>query len=813
MSSELSVLLLEDDQVTAELERRALTRAGFTVGSASTVAASTTLLRERPFDVIITDYGLPDGEPWPLIQAANQQIPRVPVILVTAMGSEKVAAEALHRGVHEYVKKADGFWSQLPAAVQRVVSAAAAQRTLQMSDKLFQLIAGNLSDIIIAANLHGEITYISPACHLILGYEPLGLKALLSADLVHPDDRYLIPTALENMRLHGQTTVSYRCRTRSGGYRWIESNLNSLSQSGAEIPELIVISRDVTERKDAEIEITKLNSTLEGRLADLQRAGEALVVARNRAEDANRAKSDFLAAMSHEIRTPMNAILGMSDLLRETELDTVQGEYVDRCRRAGASLLTLINDILDLSKIESGRFDLEKIPFDLEDLVEGTVEMMASRAHLKGVGLFATIAPDAPLSLIGDPTRLQQVIINLLGNAVKFTHRGEIILNVSYEPNGDDAHFRFQVSDTGIGIPSEKLETIFEDFTQADSSTTRRYGGTGLGLGIARRLVECMGGFLTVSSVVDRGSTFTFDAIFSIDPAPVPVPLPKNAQDLIGQPVLIVDDNHTNRMILSSMCSGWGMIPAEAESAAEAEAAVESANSTGRPFALAILDILMPEVGGFDTLRQIRRIDLQLPVIMMTSNNQPGDATKARSLGASAFATKPIRRNELLRLLTAAIVPAREGPGAAPSAMRSAAANVQAAARRMDILIAEDSEDNRFLLKAYLGSRKYDVKFVENGLDALNTFQARKFDLVLMDILMPVMDGLTATKLMRSFEKQNNRPPTPILALTANALLGHADESRMAGCDLHLSKPISKEQLVEVVDNFLQPRPSALRMQ
>jgi PAS domain S-box-containing protein len=805
MDSAVLVLLLEDDPVTAELERRALTRAGFTVRSTATVGDALSLLREARFAVVISDYHLPDGEPWPLIHAANQQIPRVPVILVTAMGSEKIAAEALHSGVHEYVRKADGFWSELPAAVQRVVRVAAAQRTMQMSDKLFQLIAGSLSDIIIAGNLHGEITYISPACHPILGYEPLELKSLLNINLVHPDDRELMTTALKNTRLQGQTTATFRCRTRAGEYRWIESNLNSLCQSSAEIPELIAISRDVTERKNAEIEITKLNDTLNGRLAELQRAGEALVAARERAEEANRAKSDFLAAMSHEIRTPMNAILGMSDLLRETELDTLQGEYVDRCRRAGASLLTLINDILDLSKIESGRFTLEQIPFDLEDLVEGTLEMMAPRAHMKDVGLFARIAPDTPLSLLGDPTRLQQVMINLLGNAVKFTQRGEIVMNVAPERVSDVAHLRFDVSDTGIGIPAAKLDAIFEDFTQADSSTTRRFGGTGLGLGIARRLVECMGGRLTVSSVLDQGSTFRFDAIFAIDPAPVAVPLPKDAQELIGQRVLIVDDSQTNRMILSRMCLGWRMIPTEAGSAEEARSAVESANRTGRPFALAILDVLMPKVGGFDTLSQIREIDLQLPVIMITSNNQPGDATKARALGASAFATKPIRRSELIRLITGAIAPTNESSPAPSPGSSSSAASGQPAGRKMDILVAEDSEDNRFLLKAYLTHRKYDLKFVENGLDAVNTFQERKFDLVLMDVLMPVMDGLTATKLIRSFEQENNRAPTPILALTANALLGHSDESRVAGCDLHLSKPISKEQLVAAVDNFLHP--------
>jgi signal transduction histidine kinase/ActR/RegA family two-component response regulator len=455
---------------------------------------------------------------------------------------------------------------------------------------------------------------------------------------------------LANIGRCGQGSLIYRCRAKQGGYRWIESNVNLLRSPATETPEVIAISRDVTERKSAEEEINKLNVTLDS--------------ARQRAEEANRAKSDFLASMSHEIRTPMNAILGMTDLLKETELDPVQREYVERCRRAGASLLTLINDILDLSKIESGRFELEQLPFDLEDLVARTVEMIAPKANFKGVGLNARIAPNTPCSLIGDPARLQQILINLLGNAVKFTESGEIVLAIAPADSGAPGHLRFAVSDTGIGIASEKLAAIFEDFAQAESSIARRFGGTGLGLGIARRLVNCMGSSLAVSSVLGEGSTFSFDVVF-----------PVNQQAPINLP------NCTHHLVNRHATNGTNEIPAK-------------------------------------------------------------------------------------------------------------------------ILVAEDSDDNRFLVQVYLNDQPYELSFVENGQEALDTFEKEAFDLVLMDIQMPVMDGLIATESIRAFEQRNTRARTPILAFTADALLGDAARSEAAGCDGHIAKPISKEDLINAIENF-----------
>jgi PAS domain S-box-containing protein len=865
-------------------------------------------LHDQTFRIIVLDYHLPDGEPWAVVDAANAKIPRIPVIMVTAMGNEGVAAEAFHRGISDYVKKEEGFWDIIAEAVSRVTKAALREQRLHLGDALFQAIAGNLSDLIVVCDPQWRVKYISPASKCILGYEPEELQPLLGLDLIHPDDRDRLTDVLATITPGDASSLVYRCRTKAGDYRWIDSNLTTLSNPDTGARELVTISRDVTARKNAEAEITKLNTTLElllngtkdyaifmldceGRVAtwnngaerikhysapeiigrhfsifypaeairrgrpdeilriatkegrfeeegwrarkdgtqfwanvvitalhdakgelrgfskvtrdatELKKATDALVAARQRAEGANRAKSDFLAAMSHEIRTPMNAILGMSDLLKETDLNDLQREYVDRCRRAGASLLALINDILDLSKIESGRFELEHVPFDLEDLVERTTEIIAPRAHLKGVGLLARFAPESPRNLIGDPTRLQQILINLLGNALKFTEQGEIVLTVA-PGGGNPGHVEFEVADTGIGISGDKLEMIFEDFTQAESSTTRRFGGTGLGLGIARRLVQRMGGSLTVNSTAGKGSTFRFDAVFPVDENPPPVETRKGTEELTGKRVLVVDDNPTNRLIFHKMCSGWGMLPSEAGSAADASLLVREALQDQRPFSMAVLDVVMPEVGGFEALTQIRAISPEIPIIMTTSSNQAGDAAKARALGASAFAIKPVRRAELLRLVSAALCPDRETKPDTAGGIRAGRPTRGAAAGSAKILMAEDSEDNRILVEFYLKTQPYEVMFVENGQQAVDAFEKEEFDLVLVDIQMPVMDGLKATQIMRAFERRNGRARTPILALSAAALIGDAEQSRAAGCDGHLSKPISKEQLITAIENF-----------
>ncbi len=551
------------------------------------------------------------------------------------------------------------------------------------------------------------------------------------------------------------------------------------------------ISFDITKRK-----------LLEGRLKDLN---IQLLKQTEQAQQANRAKTEFLAAMSHEIRTPMNAILGMADLLWESELDSTQRQYVDVFRRAGGNLLTLVNDILDLSKIESRQFELEKIDFDLIELVERTSEMIRRKAEAKRIALVSRITPNTPSSLVGDPTRLQQVLMNLLGNAVKFTETGSITLTVEPEI-AEKGRIRFTVSDTGIGIPPDKLASIFEDFTQAESSTTRRFGGTGLGLGICRRLVHCMSGELTVQSEFGKGSTFSFDAMFEICTQEKPAAA-ELVNGIAGKRVLIIDNNATNRLIFGEMCLSWGMATSECDSAAATLTALQAAASGEEPFDLVILDRLMPGKDGFQLISEIREIDATIPIIMASSDRVPGDETRCRQLHLAGYAVKPVRRSDLLRMVCRAL---GSTPAGSPKHSRESAHELrpvpipETPVRQGRILIAEDSSDNRFLLEAYLKNTPYEMTFAENGAIAVELSLSQNFDLILMDMQMPILDGLEATRLIRRNEGEQSREPIPILALTANARPEDIQISRDAGCTSHLSKPISKAKLLEAIAGHIR---------
>jgi signal transduction histidine kinase/DNA-binding response OmpR family regulator len=538
------------------------------------------------------------------------------------------------------------------------------------------------------------------------------------------------------------------------------------------------LSRDIARRKEVERELTE---------------------ARLGAESANRAKDQFVATVSHEIRTPMNAILGMAEMLWESDLDRVQRDYVEIFRRAGADLMTLINDLLDLSKIEAGQLELELVEFDLEEPLDQAMELIASRARAKSITLLCRLTPGTCTDLIGDPTRLRQILINLLGNSVKFTTTGEVVLTVQ---NADrPGSIKFSVRDTGIGIPPDKLDSIFQSFRQADSSTTRKFGGTGLGLGISRSLVEQMGGNLEVESVEGQGSTFHFTVQFGV--APGRKKDIAGIEDLCGQRALLIDDNAINRLIQSEALASWGM---ESDDFATPERALGALS--GHRYSVAIVDSRMPHMDGFETARRLHEVVPDLPVIMLTSDAQPGDAARRVQTGISGYAVKPVKRAELLRLVCQVLRGNAAHENVLPAQPNAllASENEIVQGNGLSILIAEDSTNNRKLIQAYLKASPHRLTFVEDGEAAVDRFESGDFDLVLMDIQMPVMDGLEATRSIRAYELTRGLSSTPIVALTANASARDVDRCRGAGCTAHLSKPISKRSLFAAIATHSRER-------
>jgi two-component system sensor histidine kinase/response regulator len=661
-----------------------------------------------------------------------------------------------------------------------------AEEKIRVSEERYRVILEQIGEGYFEVDLKGRYQFFNGGYCRMLRCSPSDILGQSYKKVVPAEQIPMIQEVFRKVLQTGEPVKSFEYETvRPDGSAVFAEESISLKKDGHGQPEgFHVIIRDITERKRAEQE---------------------LAAAKDAAEASNRAKSTFLATMSHEIRTPMNGILGMTELVLDTELAQEQREHLSMVKSCAESLLSIINDVLDFSKIEAEKLELESIPFDLRDSLGETMKVMSFRAHEKGLELIYDVQPDVPEGLAGDPTRIRQIVVNLVGNAIKFTERGEVVVTVEQAPeepgDGGCACLRFSVRDTGVGIPADKLEKVFEAFSQADGTMARKYGGSGLGLAICTRLVEKMSGRIWVESESEKGSTFRFVVRLRTQKTPPERLLALPPEALEDMPVLIIDDNHTNRRVLDGMLNRWGMKPMAVEGGKAALQALEVAKRAGHPFPLVLLDGHMPEMDGFMVAERIQKNPelAGATIMMLTSGGVLGGAARCRELGIKAYLVKPIQQAELLEAICLLI---QKSAPKAPANLITRH-TLREARHRLVVLLVEDNAVNRKLAVALLEKRGFAVTTAENGKLALAALEKQTFDFVLMDLQMPEMDGITATETIREREKSTGAH-IPVIAMTAHAMKEDQERCLAAGMDAYVTKPIRTSELFQTIERTLE---------
>ena len=691
---------------------------------------------------------------------------------------------------------------------------------LHESELRFRSMVENGSDIISIMKADGSRHYSSPSVERILGYTPEELTGTDIMGVIHPDDSERVRDAFTEVLQIPEMIlkIEYRLRHKNGSWRNVETIGKNLLQDPA-VAGVVITSRDITERKHAETELLQAHKEMGKTNRRLEEAIKSANLLALQAEVANVAKSQFLANMSHEIRTPMNGVIGMTGLLMETELSPEQQEYSRTIHASADALLCLINDILDFSKIEAGQLELEVLDFDLRTTVEDVADMLAMRANDKGLEFSFLIHPDVPALVRGDPGRIRQILINLTGNAIKFTEQGEVHIRVAVDEEAEhQATVRFSVTDTGIGIPLNHQDRLFKSFSQVDASITRRYGGSGLGLAISKQLVDMMGGEIGLESPSTslrtgeggKGSTFWFAVDLEKQPKgrkPERV-LP---EDIREARILIVDDHATNRLVFREMLRSWGCRFDEAIDGAPALEMLDQARKAGDPFRIALIDMQMPGMDG-KTLGQKIKEDPGLRdtrLVMLTSVGSRGDSAELQRIGFTAYLTKPIKMSQLYDCLVTVLGVTQEETGKRSQQIITRHTLREEKKRRIRILVAEDNVVNQKVALRILQKLGYRADAVANGQEAVTALETIPYDLVLMDVQMPDMNGFEATRLIRDPESRVLRHDIPIIAMTAHALKGDREKCLEAGMNDYLSKPVTALALNEILEKSLATESSA----